>query len=422
MKIKVKELSFDKVLLEKAYEHKKPKKPNIIFRTLMRILSNKDLKKTHFKYEEIGMEKIGKKDNMLILMNHSSFIDLEIASKILYPRPYNIICTDDGFVGKEGLMRNLGCIPTRKFTSDPTMVRDTLYASKNLHDSILLYPEASYTFDGTATKLPTYFGKFLKVLKLPVVMIKTDGAFLRDPLYNNLQVRKVDVSATVKYLLSKEDIENKSIEELNEIINKEFDFDNFKAQQENNIIISENFRADYLNRILYKCPHCEEEGRMEAKATTIKCLNCGCEYELSEDGYLNNLNGETKFNHIPTWYNWERECVKEEILAGIYEMDLNCDILVLKNFKCVYKIGTGRLIHNKDGFVLTSDDKLLEYHQSPLASYSLYSDYYWYELGDVICIGDEKMRYYCLPKQHDVVSKARLAVEELYKIINKNNK
>ena len=30
MKIKVKELSFDKVLLEKAYEHKKPKKPNII--------------------------------------------------------------------------------------------------------------------------------------------------------------------------------------------------------------------------------------------------------------------------------------------------------------------------------------------------------------------------------------------------------
>ena len=100
MKIKVKELSFDKVLLEKAYEHKKPKKPNIIFRTLMRILSNKDLKKTHFKYEEIGMDKIGKKDNMLILMNHSSFIDLEIASKILYPRPYNIICTDDGFVGK----------------------------------------------------------------------------------------------------------------------------------------------------------------------------------------------------------------------------------------------------------------------------------------------------------------------------------
>ena len=50
-------------------------------------------------------------------------------------------------------------------------------------------------------------------------------------------------------------------------------------------------------------------------------------------------------------------------------------------------------------------------------SYSLYSDYFWYELGDMICIGDNKVLYYCFPKGENViVAKARLAAEEIFKI------
>ena len=52
-----------------------------------------------------------------------------------------------------------------------------------------------------------------------------------------------------------------------------------------------------------------------------------------------------------------------------------------------------------------------------MSCYSLYSDYYWYEIGDVICIGDHDALYYCFPKDKDVaVAKARLATEELYKM------
>ncbi|MBQ1602899.1 MAG: hypothetical protein II079_03415, partial [Oscillospiraceae bacterium] len=50
------------------------------------------------------------------------------------------------------------------------------------------------------------------------------------------------------------------------------------------------------------------------------------------------------------------------------------------------------------------------------AAYSLYADYYWYELGDIICIGDREKLFYCFPKQKDVVAKARLATEELYRL------
>ena len=54
--------------------------------------------------------------------------------------------------------------------------------------------------------------------------------------------------------------------------------------------------------------------------------------------------------------------------------------------------------------------------QRPMASYSLYADYFWYELGDMICIADRDSLYYCFPQTDTPVAKARLAAEELYKL------
>ena len=87
------------------------------------------------------------------------------------------------------------------------------------------------------------------------------------------------------------------------------------------------------------------------------------------------------------------------------------------DFKAIYMVGEGHLTHDENGFTLTGCDGELSYTQSPKASYGLYSDYFWYEIGDVICIGDRKCLYYCFPKgAGDVVAKTRQAAEELYKI------
>ena len=79
-------------------------------------------------------------------------------------------------------------------------------------------------------------------------------------------------------------------------------------------------------------------------------------------------------------------------------------------------IGPGRLTHSMEGFRLTSSDGKLDYEQSPTASHTLYSDYYWYEIADTIGIGDNEFSYFCFPKEKVSVTKARLATEEIYKI------
>lgn len=418
MKIKTRELSYSEVLKLSPKQHKKPLKPFFLLALVIRLLSFFELLKVGFSYEKIGMERLSKKEPCLILMNHSSFLDLKIASALLFPRKYNIVMTSDGFVGKNLLMRLIGCIPTQKFISDSLLVKDIFHCVKKQNCSVLMYPEASYSFDGTATPLPESLGKLVKKLGIPVVMINTYGAFAYDPLYNNLQTRKVKVSAKMEYLLSPEDIKQKTAQEINEVLKEQFSFDNFRWQQQNGIKITEKFRADCLNRVLYKCPHCLAEGKTVGKGTTLTCKECSKVYELTIDGFMKAAEGETEFPHIPDWYAWQRECVRDEIIKGEYKIECEVEIYMMIDTKCIYKVGEGVLTHTKDGFILEGCDEQLNYTQAPELSYSLYSDFYWYEIGDVISIGTPKVLYYCIPKsKEDIVAKARIGAEEIYKLI-----
>ena len=155
---------------------------------------------------------------------------------------------------------------------------------------------------------------------------------------------------------------------------------------------------------------------MEGKGIHLTCGSCGKAYELSSLGSLIARKGETKFTHIPDYYAWEREQVKRELISGTYQLDVEVDIGMLVDFKHIYMVGSGRLTHSVEGFHLTGCDGRLDYSQSPKSSYGLYADYYWYEIGDVICIGSNDCLYYCFPKSKTPVAKARLAAEELYKL------
>lgn len=417
MKIKVIDKPYKELMAEKEahpIKHRKPIKPNIFFRTLMRLVSIPDLLATKFKFKKIGMERLGKKEPAFFLMNHSSFIDLEIAASVLYPRPFNIVATTDAFMGKDWLMRQIGCIPTKKFVADPTLVKDMMYTVKKLNSSVVMYPEVGYSIDGRATVLPDSIGKCVKLLGVPLVMIRTYGAFTRDPLYNNLQRRKVKVSADLEYLLSKDEIGEMSAEDITKLIKERFSFDNFKWQKENGIKVSEPFRADGLNRVLYKCPACLAEGKTEGKGIHLSCKSCGKKYTLDEYGQLFSENGECEFSHIPDWYDWEREEVKKEIREGKYSFDEEVEIFASIDTKRVFKLGDGRLTHNENGFTLTADD--LFYEQKPLSSYSICADFNWYEIGDIVLIGDHNCLFYCFPKDQTApVVKVRLAAEEIYK-------
>lgn len=421
MKIKTKELTYDEVIRLPHARHLPPLRPSILFRTLMRLLSQADLRDAGFTYTvdpQVDLDG----GPYLILMNHSSFIDLEIVSAILYPRAYGIVCTSDAFIGKNWLMRRLGCIPTEKFVTDLSLIRDIRYMLTERKTHVLMYPEASYSFDGCCTPLPRKLGGLFRLLNVPVLMIRTEGAFTRDPLYNGLRKRKVKVSATVSLLFSRGDVARLPVEEMDARLDEAFRFDGFRWQKENRVRVLEPFRAEGLERLLYRCAACGCEGKLKGEGSTLRCTACGTVWEMDEFGKLHAQAGETRFPHIPDWYRWERDLVRQDLLSGNYRLETAVKIGMMVDRKAIYFVGTGVLRHDRNGFVLDGCDGKLHYEQKPLASYGLYADYYWYELGDMICIGEKDCRYYCFPQTEGVVAKARLAAEELFRLCKEEKK
>ena len=156
---------------------------------------------------------------------------------------------------------------------------------------------------------------------------------------------------------------------------------------------------------------------MEGRGTKLTCRSCGKQHELMPLGHLEAVKGETDISHIPDWYRWEREQVRQEIIDGKYQLDTDVSIAMQVDFKAIYMVGEGHLTHDNTGFHLTGCDGKLDYFQKPQSCFGLYADYYWYEIADCICIGDSEVHYFCFPKDKDVsVAKIRLATEEMYKL------
>jgi len=415
LKIRTKALPYEQVMALPRPRHMNPIRPHPFFRGLIRLLSVPTLMKTGFTVRRERMELVGDQP-CFILMNHSSFTDLKIAYGIFFPRPMCIVSTTDSYVGKRWLMPLIGCIPTQKFVSDLTLIRDMKYALTEKKCDVLMFPEAGYSLDGRRTVLPRNLGVLLKRFKVPVVTVTTWGAFARDPLYNCLQLRKVKVSADVKCILTPEEIEAKTIAELDAIIDGAFAFDQFAWQRDNRVSIPEDFRADGLHRILYHCPHCGTQGRMEGKGIHLTCHACGDTHEMDAFGQLRSLKGKTRFAHIPDWYDWQREQVRAALQDGSYRLDTDVTVGMMVDHRALYMVGDGHLTHSSDGFVLNGCEGKLHYEQSPLSSHSLNVDYHWYEIGDVISIGNKDALYYCFPKDGASVTRTRIAAELMYEM------
>ena len=71
MKIKVTEATYEEAMREAVKEYRNPPNSSLLLRTLVRLYSIPELRSVGFTYTKEGMERLGRKEPCLILMNHS---------------------------------------------------------------------------------------------------------------------------------------------------------------------------------------------------------------------------------------------------------------------------------------------------------------------------------------------------------------
>lgn len=369
-----------------------------------------------YKIEKIDAEDI--KPPYLLLSNHMAFIDFALCAKATYPHPLSNVVTIDGFVYRFALLEWIGSIATRRFTTDIHLCKCIFKVLKR-GDVLSMYPEARYTLCGVPSYMPESLGKLIKKCKVPVVTILHRGNHLSAPFWNWRNKRKVPFHTTYSLLLTREQIASMSVEEINQKLHEALDYDDYRYQKENGIKITESYRAEGLHRVLYQCPHCKEEFKMDSKGAEIFCTACNKRWTWREGGYLEANNGVTEFDHIPDWFNWEREQVREQIENGTYSFSDEVEVFSLPRVYRYIPLGKAKLTHTiEEGFKLQGEYRGARYyiHRKPIQTNSLHIEYeYWPLKGrDCLDISTVNDSFYCSPSQPNVVTKISFATEILY--------
>lgn len=359
----------------------------------------------------------GLKPPYLLLCNHNAFLDFKVATAAIFPARANYVVAIDGFIGKEWLMRKVGCICKRKFTNDVTLVRQLKRVAEH-GDIAVIYPEARYSLCGTNAVLPESLGKLAKLLKVPVVTLICHGHHINSPFWNTGNRRVKGTEAVLTQIITSDEIGSLTIEEINRRINEKFVYDDYTWQKENNVRVKSPFRANGLHRILYQCPNCGREYRMTSLGTRLKCRNCGKEWEMDEFSELRALDGETEFRHIPDWFEWERKNIREEVENGSYFFKAPVRACALPNSKGYIRLGKATLTHDMNGFVLEGryGGHTYRVEKSVPSLYSCHIEYnYLRKFGDCIDLNTLTDTYYIYPYDCDFsVTKIAIATEELF--------
>ncbi len=398
---------------------KKARNPGPLYNAAKYILSYPELKRRQYKLTKTNMEGID--GPYLMLVTHSSVVDFHLMMAATHPKKVNNVMTLEGFnTYTEPLIRSLGVIGTRKFISDLHLIRNIKYCIEKLGNPFVLFPEARYSLDGCTSYLPDSTGKLAKILKVPLVVLRIHGNFITYPQWNRIEKHN-HVEAEMIQIVTKEEIRSLSVDEINHRIREAFQYDDYRWQLENRIVIDHPKRARGLHNLLYKCPACGKEHDTDSEGSRLWCCSCGKAWQMDEYGQLHAESGETEFPHIPDWSNWERDCVRKEIEDGSYYFEDDVRVETLPNSWRFYKQGMGKFIQTPsetrlecscygEPFTLVRSAKGME---------SIHIEYNYLGRGDCVDISVADDSFWCYLSKRSALTKISFATEEMHKLAMK---
>lgn len=268
-------------------------------------------------------------------------------------RRMNVVVARDVFSWSwiKPISKKLGFIPMSQFGLDIAGIKQMKYAV-DAGRSIALYPEGKISLDGQSLHyLSPSLAKFLKMLGAHVVFGHNNGAYCNNPKWAS-NFRRGKIMHELDLLFTAEAIKEKSIEEIDKVIQNKFSFNENLFQQENKLRYRSKSPAKGLDYILYKCPKCMAEYENETDKKHIRCKVCGNTVEYNEYGQLIPKEGSYYFNSIDRWYDWQRVSIRSALEKESFELKKDVVWLLMKE-------GTNEYIENGKGTFAITLDKLV---------------------------------------------------------------
>ena len=344
----------------------------IFIRFLIRNFVDKILK---IETEFIGLETVS--PPYIVLPNHSSVIDPIIYHKLPQNKLHYIV-SDTHFRNPfmKFFLQQVGSISKKKNQNDIQTIREIMYVLKKQKESICIFAEWFNTWDGTSQPVVEGTASLIKLMKLPVIVAQSHGAYLTRPRWGH-QFRRGKIKLTFQLALTPQEIKTMSKEEIHLSISEHLTYNEFHNQQKHPIAFPSPTRCEHIERVIFFCPHCKNKQGIVSHKQTVQCTFCkhtwfmdiygsfhthsyitennlhqlNTKYPQKSNSTSNNKQLTNITDNIASWNVWQKLYL-EEYLKKIKNNDI-----IFHDEDCVLRYGTTRLVNSfgKGRLTLTKD-------------------------------------------------------------------
>jgi len=249
----------------------------------------------------------------LVMANHVSFWDpFWVAAFVRAPVQW--VASDNLFrqfwLGR--LMRLLGAIPKTKLVNDPESVRQIYQVLRN-GGVVGIFPEGSRSDDGRTSDLIPAVGRLARRLRVPVLGARIMGGYLSRPRWAR-HPRRGRVRVAFERLLTTEELAARGEEEILAVIRRHLDWDELARQRTRLVPFRGRRPAEYLERLLFICPHCRALSRLVSQDDRLRCTTCEYAVRINEHGFFEPCTSPLYFDSLTDWNAWQLS-VLERMLA-----------------------------------------------------------------------------------------------------------
>ena len=294
---------------------KKPKKIGkanpLLYAIVHAVLKRKYTKKYNITFDKSIVKSI--KGPAIVVATHTSDVDHILSALTLYPiRPTYIV--SEHFMHNPStakLLKLMHVIPKKMFTPDASTIVKILRA-KNEKSVIVIFPEGRLSCYGHTCPLTDGTAELIKKLGVNLYAWRADGAYLTFPKWRDKGDDRIGkIHASVKLLLTAEEVSERSVSEIKEITEAAICHDDELAMQ--NVEYTSLDIARGVDKILFKCPKCLKEGTLTETNGHIRC-ECGFDATLDSRYKLHGA----PFERINDWFSWQQDSIdtENEILSS----------------------------------------------------------------------------------------------------------
>ncbi len=297
------------------------------------------------------------KPPFVVLGNHATDYDAFFVSKSFKNHIYFVMSDHITTIPVAGKLINylVSPIPMTKSAKDFSAVREILSVIKQ-GGAVGIFPEGNKSFSGGMSAMKFSIAKLLKKIKIPVVLHVTEGGYFSSPRWTK-EKRKGKIHGSIKRIITPEEIEKLTAEDLFELIKTELHVNAYEVQEKNKTRYNCPAPAKNIESLLYVCPNCKEIDSLKSKETTFHCTKCGTVFGFDEFGcvhnaftnrldeldifqkdYIKNFDWNSfDENEIITqdsnWTIWKKINNYKSNKVGVFSSTLYKDRLVLENEK-----------------------------------------------------------------------------------------